>query len=603
MAKRTWEQISKQLKQYVPVMKELGIPVPDLNDPSDIHRALFQLRQRLSVDLKATEDGSFMPDYSHKTNLGLMPLLVDEMSNLRQVANVTTQADLEILQRDEDFDISKFTEGFQDELGFFFDTLRNKTRENYWLDPDNLLKGLITLISQPGLFGDEHVDSIRDRFARLNPRRKRRAREKKPRRAKRNPGKRQNPLNQSEANEVAAYLATGENEAQVQAMLAGKASAARDLDLSPSRVGAIFPRTGTLQRPDSWGAKERIPAALESYDLVTRAGAPDPVPENLRDTKPFSSDASLRYITDTMGISLNEAKYMLTEMKRSAEGPKNMRGERVAMQPSSALCKLYRTRKLPFRPSPNLMTKVGVRDVLILMSPDGEKPRVMTWRRGTHIDCDMVGNKPSDLFTLLSRALQSALLWISEKDGRTKNTNIYVGQVGQTGVFHVWGPGDTLSITAIGSNLQAARTKGFSLEPLTSSEAKSDAERYAQINISTFGTKGPRASRSASREVVEEVRASAPVETERPNASWSSRRLKAYMKEIKFPNYTKFTKKEDMLAALGITVTVTQEEKPAREAPTTKIDIDVQAPQKPRQGGLFRTLGGFLDSDVSEDEE
>lgn len=112
-------------------------------------------------------------------------------------------------------------------------------------------------------------------------------------------------------------------------------------------------------------------------------------------------------------------------------------------------------------------------------------PRVMTWRRGVHLDCDLVGSTPEDLPELLGRALQSAMLWLVERSevsaesnrNRMNRTDILVGRVGQPFVYVAYHAGETVSLGQIESNIRRAQSGEESYKvPLYTSER----ERVAQ---------------------------------------------------------------------------------------------------------------------------
>jgi hypothetical protein len=605
---RDIENIADDVKDFAPAMVELGIEPPRIIDFDedetlwDMHRALTQLRQRLSVSLGGNVDdipgpemlaeGVAAPLYAHETNLGLMNLRVKEMGALRLVADSIQQAgwgagktaeasalasgvdpdeaaalgesvrsaEIESILNTilagsplvDDYDwtyirseLEKKAEEYRkmaekgkypketvfeatakkigsnptalerlflwgnvyDELGRFYGSVgpeggieytdkgepiepglleekRRHWREMAWRDPNYLVEQMLPLMEMPDLFSAGHAEWADRALAQLNPKKRRNPR---------------NPLTPDEAAIVAKYLEDEKEAAQADLVLAAKAGAASKQGLDPQRVAAIFPREGKLQgrgvQTGSWDAESRIPAALEAYDLVSRVGAPDPPSQEIVESlekrmgkgeNPLQDEDAIKYLKGAMGMSLDEAAKVLNEMKKSAQGRRSKTGERIAMQPSSAMCKLYRVRKLPYEAPREMLNKAGSKSVVILMGPDDDNPRVMTWRRGAHIDCDMVASNRSGLLQVLSRALQSAVFWVAEKPGRKKSNRIFVGQVGTTGLWPVWKPGQKdaegnqmpLSMATIVANLQMARKTGALVTYQSKSEAKQDIRNY-----------------------------------------------------------------------------------------------------------------------------
>ena len=327
----------------------------------------------------------------------------------------------------------------------------------------------------------ERLDEAQDRLSLLNPR------------------KRKNPVRDDEKKALEAYLKGDYSQApSLDSFFAG-ADQGDDYDYDPmtqeyrpDTVGALFPREGKLKQPDTWDP-ERIPEALDAYALVTRVGQPMVPEDEAVGAQPLSSAASIDYLVGAMGLSVNEAKKVLKEMKRSAEGRKSRTGQRTAMQPSSAMCKLYRSRKLPYHPPSEIVERAGNKAVVVLMGPEGEpRPRVMSWRRGVHMDCDIVADAPKMLFEALSRALQSALFWVAEKPGRKKSNTIYVGHVGGGGLYKVWAPGQPLTLQQVAENLKKSKASGYAIS-VRAAQAQRDREAYDKALADTFGTRLPSA--------------------------------------------------------------------------------------------------------------
>lgn len=301
-----------------------------------------------------------------------------------------------------------------------------------------------------------------------------------------------NPLDPEEANWVDAYL-TGNlestqdldqklRELPVEAQQFNQVRTWTEEGASKSEAAtrSMFPHKG---RPDKDYSNQRITQALQSYDLVARvAKLAAPSPEIGQ--RPLSDPELVDYIVRAAQLSLDEAKQVLAIMKSSVTG--GTKGVRRAMQPSSALTKTIKTRKLmSYTPSPALVKWVNKRDVLILISPEHVTPRVMTWRGGAHIDADLTSTDQNDLSPLVAKAIQASLLWMGSKPGRTKGTKIVVARIGQPDVRLVWEAGEPLNLATIRANW--GRLLGR-LASRAKSVLDADAANYAEKMTNEFGT-------------------------------------------------------------------------------------------------------------------
>lgn len=262
--------------------------------------------------------------------------------------------------------------------------------------------------------------------------------------------------------------------------------------LTRAVVESLFPFEGTLKQPDAWSPAQRFPQSLAKFDLVNRIGEMPAPPEGVGN-EPFSEEAALDYIREAAGLSLREAREVLSSMKVSADN-KGPRGGHKAMQPSSAMCKASRTRKLGKFNLPAGAAAIGGFDsVVILVSPQGEpQPRVMTWRHGAHIDCDLVGESPADVLRMIGRALQISLYWLAEKPKRLVRTRVYVGRVGEPGLRVVWLPGDPVSVDMMVQNVKKGEVRAYDGGP-------QDVEAYRAAMKSMFGADSAPVSRFAQK--------------------------------------------------------------------------------------------------------
>lgn len=304
-----------------------------------------------------------------------------------------------------------------------------------------------------------------DQLAQLNPRGARRPR--RPRRSRRRA--RHNPLSEQEV-EAAIGYAEDRNKLKDPGDLPGaferlrKGSNPEDWQLTPARLGEVFPRTGGR---GAWSPKERL-AALSRQDLVTRVGR---LPETeatkrarekaLKTAMPFEDPEVLALLAEEAELSLDDAIRMINTQRTTRRLAETRTGpQQFAVQASSAFAKIYRRRKLSnYRPLDAVFEAGDTRAnrVVILMSPGGPTgvrvPRVMTWRHRVHIDADQVGKVPEDMLTLLGRAIQNTLYWLVEKPRRAQ-TDVYIGCVGQPTMQLALRAGDQISIAQVTKNLR-----------------------------------------------------------------------------------------------------------------------------------------------------
>jgi hypothetical protein len=326
-------------------------------------------------------------------------------------------------------------------------------------------------INEVGPFAEYYLDEL----ARPNSRKK----------AKRNPRSRRNPLDEAALQKILAYAQGRGDEAEARAAFEEltRRESPELWNIDQNVLETLFPKQGK-ERPDTWNPVERIRTALGpgGFDAISRLSRirPDTIVgtdkegtpvtarqvmrEGLKKSLPFEDEKALELIMAQSQLSLEEAIAILGQ-QRGAVSRRGTMGGRLTMQPSSAICKLYRKRKLVYRPPEELGTHIDLKNsVVILMSPkDRPIPRVMTWRRGDHIDCDMVGVAPEDLAELLGKAIQSALYWVAEKPQRRMmgagQTAIYVGRVGDPGLYKIWEAGRPVSLATVNVSL----SKGASL--------------------------------------------------------------------------------------------------------------------------------------------
>jgi hypothetical protein len=256
---------------------------------------------------------------------------------------------------------------------------------------------------------------------------------------------RKNPLSGDETRAAAAYAEakTQKKRDELRQDLPRvfeKLQKPEDWGITSSRLGELFPQE--YKGKDTWRPERRL-EALREFDLVSRVGAFDPISEIAQKGRaavfekpmPFDHADVRALMTSEAGLSLDEAVQILQAQDQARRYAQTHRGKlQFAMQPSSALNKMYRKRRLSAYRPPAQMFAFGdprTSKVLILMSPVGLSPRVMTFRHGVHIDADFIGAEPGDIPRLLGQAIKTTLMWLVEKPGRLKKTDVYIGRVGQ----------------------------------------------------------------------------------------------------------------------------------------------------------------------------
>lgn len=316
-------------------------------------------------------------------------------------------------------------------------------------------------------------------------------------RIKNNPGTRaaRNPLKPNEAAQIKDLLAQKQIKGsdaeipRIDAVLQAQNVAEQDLD--PEAIAALFPR----REPGEKGWKTaRIPDALEKYDLIARVSKLLADPPRIEGRLLTNEDIAA-YIAQEAQLTLVEARDVLQRMKRSSTkvvgvglyksgNPKTF--DR-AMQPSSAITREMQSRKLPhYNPPAGLLYDTN--NVIIVISPPEATPRVMTWRRGTHVDADLALKGPGNVLPLIGTALKAAMIWLAEKPGRKNNAKIVVYTVGDNKAQYVWVMGEPLSTQSIHTNWGRSQPLPVMGSKTADQEAASNKDEYFAAMTDTFGT-------------------------------------------------------------------------------------------------------------------
>lgn len=345
--------------------------------------------------------------------------------------------------------------------------------------------GLLTEGAEEGDFGASVAASLAMPNGR-RPRRRRKAR--KSRRSRRNPT--EGLWDQEEIADAVDYSDQLLRRRRTKSKATGQA--AKDLAELESRLGRLFSETGEQVAPTDWPvSQESVLSYFPTQDarwtpedrlqnmavfpLVAQVkeseGAPAP-------GKPWGSDAIARVIGRNALLSLDEAARIIEQQKMS-RAPRG--SNRRAVQASSALCRMGRSLRLGgYKLPPSLRNKTK-RGVLILVSPESTRldARVMTFRNGTHIDCDMVGPK-DQLTKLIGQALQSALYWSVEKGPRFADSSIWVARIGEPEYRIVRRPNTQISVgQAIDNLLNEDNGLNWTNRATTEQQINNDRANYA----------------------------------------------------------------------------------------------------------------------------
>jgi hypothetical protein len=220
------------------------------------------------------------------------------------------------------------------------------------------------------------------------------------------------------------------------------------IDKFVSGITALFPPAAVKGSPRR--ADTALPQLKPEVRLRTLMSQ-DAVARAIHDDPDATSEASIvaavasggdilgaasDYIAKRAGISVLEAEGAL---KRRME---SKRDRSRLISPSGAFCGQYRNtpRLKKWRP-PEWTTRHGT--CWILVGPplrEGGRARVMSFRNGAYIDCDMI-TQGLTIGQAVSRSIQMMSVWMAEKEVRQKRiSGIYLGQIGSDKARVLWSP-------------------------------------------------------------------------------------------------------------------------------------------------------------------
>lgn len=318
--------------------------------------------------------------------------------------------------------------------------------------------GLLTEGAEEGDFGAGVAASLALPNGR-RPRKRRKAR--KPRRSRRNPT--DALWDREEIADAVDYSDQYLRRRRTKSKATGQA--AKDLAELEGRLGRLFAETGEQISPTDWEVSQE--SVLSYFPTKDARWTPEDRLQNMgvfplvaqvkepqgaaAPGKPWGSEEIARLIGRNALLSLDEAAQIIEQQKMS-RAPRG--SNRRAVQASSALCRIGRSLRLGGYKLPPALRNRTKGGVLILVSPESTRldARVMTFRNGTHIDCDMVG-PANQLTRLIGQALQSALYWTVEKGPRFADSSIWVARIGEPEVRIVRRPNTQLTVGQAIDNL------------------------------------------------------------------------------------------------------------------------------------------------------
>ena len=330
-----------------------------------------------------------------------------------------------------------------------------------------------------------------DALALPNGRRRRPPR--RPRRPRRGRGRRsrRNPITDSQS--LLDYEKYGpgqegqrEMAARIELGKLRRESPPQNWEVTKQAVDSYFPRgPAPINR---WELGKTLGAAKDT-NLLARLRDLPPDESYLADLQegsmPFTMQAPAQRTGEAAELSLRETAGMVAKQKQR-------RKSQLTMQASSALCMNGRTRKLDYR-LPGRMPGVDKRrDVIIWISPKGDLPRVMTTRRGVHLDCDFTGEREIDLPDLLGNAIQSTMYWLAQKPKRINKTKVWVGRVGVPEIALAWDEKDTVegvpfTVANVMKHLRDSSRRTIMAKP----DVNADKKNYEAAVRHLFGKRTP----------------------------------------------------------------------------------------------------------------
>ena len=308
--------------------------------------------------------------------------------------------------------------------------------------------GIVTTLDNPG----------------RRPRRKRR-----PRRSRRN---RRNPMTPDQWKGVSDYLTAGEHPSEETEYSRPE----RNEQLFDA-MKEIFPRRAAQKDLTLEG---RMGSAKE-HDFFTRfhPGGVEPEAEERVKAQVLAEEdlgeADRRYLADFADLSVVEGREIIDARRRSKR-----RGHIVT--PSGVVCKKWRNtaRLKGYKPALPVLSPQSAWILVGKPAVAGGPTRVMSYRNGSHVDCDILVPHGEPLSVALGKAVQGMVLWIAEKPVRADRlaVGLNLGLIGSPRTRLLWKPGDFLDVRKM---LDRAYTEDADVRLLTTEDRKKDSAEQADL--------------------------------------------------------------------------------------------------------------------------
>ena len=267
-------------------------------------------------------------------------------------------------------------------------------------------------------------------------------RERRSRRSSRN-----NPLSKDEVNTIEQWAKSPKQEVledNARLTLEQQAGDPHAGDTYAEGVRAFFPqRTSRRGSPSS---RELVPPArfraLEQYDVVNRFDEPvvpgadtdARIQRSLQSREDILSHEDAReYVGTASQLSAQEALELhRIRYKNKTEGH--------VISPSGAACRYRRnTSRLKRYVPPVEYLMPGTCWVVVAPATPSTTARVMSFRNGAYVDCDMEVRRPQQLGQLIAWAVEAMVLWLAEKAMRAERVvSINIAQVGTNKYRTLW---------------------------------------------------------------------------------------------------------------------------------------------------------------------
>jgi hypothetical protein len=352
--------------------------------------------------------------------------------------------------------------------------------------------------SHYGLTG-EHEEDMGDFFhpemenlvhAIENPRQgQRRSRARRPRRARRSRGRgrsRENPWSPEETKRVVDWATQGGDLADVTFKPPGSNTRLFEA------VEDVFPRRAAQGRLHPADRLAALGASESDLFPHFRAGAVDDVQDAKLRSAVLAVDEGIdatdrAYLARHAALSLEEGGAILRDRMRS----KRQAG---IITPSGAVCKRYRntarlkdyTPKLPANQQNTAWILIGPPDA----SPSGDLTRIMSYRGGYHVDCDMLVSTEQPFSFFLGKAIQGMMLWLAEKPIRVQRLKggLHLGRIGSAKTRQLWAPGTQLDVASMLRSAYEGETtlRLIPAEAALRPDARALAEPAARADLANY---------------------------------------------------------------------------------------------------------------------